>query len=280
MAAAKKTAPRSKKIVEAIEVVTARTIGDLITSLDETETQAVSGIADLKQALRDRRSELDRLCDAIGDRKAELAELDHAERHLLSLQELELSVEDLRREHERLMARLSQEQKDQIAAYARQRTLEQQSDAENHAQALRERKIAQEDEDRNRSLAFDARERELKQRELELEKRLQEAGDIDARIEKETEKRVFQVKQSAGFETRHLKTQHDAEMKIATANIARLTAEVTDLRARLERAEVVGREAVAAQAALARDTVTAASNKEALTRVTHLAEEHAKGAKR
>lgn len=269
-----------KKKVALPEDLAIKSIEDISGDLINLQNTIRAMITQLGDAMVAKREELEAICQAIEDKKAELAEIAEQEKLTLSIQELDIELEDKKREHKRALTVLKQEFADAKNDLMREKQALSEAESQRLEDEARERRINLEDEDRAREIAKQEVERELTRRVAECERREQELGTFDERVKAEVEKQTKAMEASIGFKDRANEAKHGAELTVLRSEVDRLKKDNMLLETRLQRAEEAAQEAANRANQLALATVEAESNKRALDEVKALASEQAKGNKR
>lgn len=270
----------TKKVAQQIEAIAAASIDQVAGKVTEVQNNIRSSLSDVLEALLQKKGELDITMQAIHEKKLEMAEVLDKEKIALSLVELEETYATNKRNLDNQLRLAKEEHKLQMDRMEREE--EQKSLDYDHKRDNQKRQegMAEEDADRQRDLKFEDRAREMERKEKELKVKMDEQGNFEEELERRIKEKEISLKRASGFEVTILKTQHDAAMRIAEADVSRLQAEVTSLNERLTDTEQTVRQVLERNTALATAAMEAQGGKQALEKLEVIAHEQAKSGKK
>lgn len=273
----KRAAP--KKEIK-IEEVAAKTVDDITADLVKTQNQMRGALTTVGDALIAKRDQLSDVVQAITIKQEELNELADKEKVIKALQELKEELEDEKREHERQVHQLEVLYEDKKADLERGYQAAVRAQKQKAEDEERQRRIELEDEDRARQLQVQEIEAALGERKGQLDKREEELGDFQTRVDQEVSRKVKGEQVRMSFETQSLRKETEASIKILEAQVAQLREQNEDLAGRLIRAEEDAKSAAQRANEVVMSSLEAGAGTKALEEVRAIAQRQAESGKR
>ena len=271
---------RPVKKAAQIEVVAAKSADQLTEEFLKLQNAARLTISDLTEAFITKKAELDALLNLIGDKEIELTELIGKEKLALSIKDLEETFKDNKYKLNKELERIKEEHKEAIDAMARIEEKAEEDLEYKEKSEERSRKTEYEDQDRERDLAYQDRLRDISRKEAEINEIQVKAEAYKQDLEAKLAKQIASVKREYEFKMKQLETSHEAQIKIADADIIRLGREVAELQERLVNSEQALSEIFKQNNEIAKAALETQSGKQALEKMEGIAQEQAKSGRR
>ena len=271
-----KPAPKKKTVEE----VTIKSVESFTDGTQKLTAQARNVVGQLEQAFIEKRGEFDEVVEGISVAKEQLKELLTAQQIGQDLAELEIALEDAKRDHARKIDQLKIEN-DLAMAELRRKHDEAKTEAEfSFKEEQRARAYALEDEKRKRDQEYQSQQSEIAQQKRELQALQDSLGSFDDRLKAEVAKVMSAINRDNTYAQRAAETTFSADKRILESEIERLKRDNASLVAATERAERAVELAQQKVFQVASDSAAAFSGREARDTAEKLATESAKAPRR